>query len=390
MFRIRDCEKCILSLFYQKNSNELSRTPGHENIRAELAITRPNDLPTAIKGHREWDKDSISYKLDQSPAVISFVESRGVIGIRKKVRNEIRAEVSIIKYTDFDAVATSRNLTPEEAKFLKFDSERSVVDTMALKRFYMWNLYGGNDMSIEDWNKLCDKDFVELYSPPELRKHFLHLSHFCKQGYNEDNAIEELKAKDLAQWEDTCYNARDNFEDSVAKDLRKTYSANHWIAVKVAFKASREKFIKIRSQALLLFGFRSRAKEMPDLKSAIKAINAIVEEIMAIKLDNPKYVSINPILPSYKPKINDEIQDFFDSIPTCLDTSSAITNNITSEYIEHEVSGLTSNVIDEKALFLESLANNQTINSSQDICHVDTTICEVSISEKKIQWLTKP
>ena len=84
-------------------------------------------------------------------------ESRGVIGIRKTVRNEIRAEVSVIKHTDFDAVATSRNLTLEEAEFLKLNSERSVADTMALKRFYMWNLYSGNGMSIKDWNKLCNK-----------------------------------------------------------------------------------------------------------------------------------------------------------------------------------------------------------------------------------------
>src|SRR5207302_1969667 len=115
--------------------------PGHENIRAELASARPNDLPTAIKGHREWDKDIISYKLDQSPAVISFIEvehqkrlsarnfieiscsliastgaslkliktdeSRGVIENRKKVCNEVKAEALVIKNTDFDAVATS-------------------------------------------------------------------------------------------------------------------------------------------------------------------------------------------------------------------------------------------------------------------------------------------
>ena len=36
-----------------------------------------------------------------------------------------------------------------------------------------------------------------------------------------------------------------------------------------------EKFIEIRNQSLLLFGFKSRAKETPDLKSAIQAINAI-------------------------------------------------------------------------------------------------------------------
>src|SRR5437764_3665472 len=74
MFRIRDCKKRILSLYYQKNSNELSHSPGHENIRAELESARPTDLPTAIKGHREWDKNIVSYKLDQSPAVTSFLE----------------------------------------------------------------------------------------------------------------------------------------------------------------------------------------------------------------------------------------------------------------------------------------------------------------------------
>ena len=33
--------------------------------------------------------------------------------------------------------------------------------------------------------------------------------------------------------------------------------------------------MEIRNQSLLLFGFKSHAKETPDLKSAIKAINAI-------------------------------------------------------------------------------------------------------------------
>ncbi|CAJ0847115.1 9_t:CDS:2 [Entrophospora sp. SA101] len=467
MFRIRDCEKRILSLYYQKISNELYRLPGHENIRAELAIARPNELPTAIKGHCEWDKDNISYKLDQSPAVTSFIEvehqkclsasnfieilcsliastgaslklikmdeSRGVIGICKKVCNEIRAEVSIIKHTDFDAVATSRNLTPEEAEFLKLDSERSVADTMALKHFYMWNLYGEN----------------ESFSPPEPRKHFLCLSYFYKQGYDEESAIEELKVKDIAQWEDTCYNAKDNFEDSVAKDLHKTYSVNHWEAVqgllqslgftgiddkrilsdnqvKVAFEASREKFIEIRSQSLLLFGFKSHAKEMPDLNSAIKAINAIVgnwcgytikserklvgskgqqiwkysyqinrkaynscgfdnqEEVMAKKLDNPEYCPIAPVLPSYKPKVSDEIQDLFDSI--------SIINNITSEHVEHKISDSSSNVIDEKDLPLEMPANNQSAGLSQDRCHVDTIneAQKFQMSQEKLeQWRTK-
>ncbi|CAJ0861294.1 5748_t:CDS:1, partial [Entrophospora sp. SA101] len=235
-----------------------------------LASARPNDLPTAIKGHREWDSNAISYKIDESPAVLTFIEvehqkrlsaryfieklcsliastgsslqlikmdvSRGIIGNRKKVRNEIKAEALVIKDTDFDAVATSRNLSPEEAEFLKLDQERSVEDTMALKRFYIWNLYGGKDMNIEDWNKLCDKKFVKHFGLPEPRKHFLRLSQFRRQGYDEESAIEGLKAKDFAQWEDTCYKAKDNFEKSVADDLRKTYSANHWKVIRELFQ----------------------------------------------------------------------------------------------------------------------------------------------------------
>ncbi|CAG8644062.1 6988_t:CDS:2, partial [Diversispora eburnea] len=328
------------------------------------------------------------------------------------------AEVSVIKHTDFEAVATSRNLTPEEVEILKFDSECSVVDTMALKHFYMWNLYGENDMSIEDWNKLYDKNFVEHFSPPEPRKHFLRLSHFCKQGYDEDNAIEELKAKDLVQWEDTCYNAKDNFENSVAKDLRKTYSANYWETVrgllqsldfigmdnkrilsddqvKVAFEVSREKFIEIRSQ----YGYtiKSERKLVGPKEKRIwkysyqinqKSYNSRgfdnQEEVMARKLDNSEYCPIVPVLPSYKLKVSGEIQDFFDSIP--------ITNNTTLEYAEHEISNLSSNAIDEKDLplpeavtqWLKMPAHIQSTDLSQDICHFDTTISEGGTVEKKI------
>ncbi|CAG8808590.1 33143_t:CDS:2 [Gigaspora margarita] len=51
LYQIRDCPCRIISVFYQKNSNELFCSPGHENIRAELESARPNNLPTAIKGH---------------------------------------------------------------------------------------------------------------------------------------------------------------------------------------------------------------------------------------------------------------------------------------------------------------------------------------------------
>ncbi|CAG8634115.1 42958_t:CDS:2, partial [Gigaspora margarita] len=294
MFRIHNCEKHILSLYYQKISGEFSRSP---------------------------DIDSIFYKLDQSPAITLFIEvehqkclstrnfieilcslfaiteaslklikmdeSRGVIGIHKEVCNEIRTKVLVIKHTDFEAIVTSRNLTLEEAEFLKLDSECSVADTIALKHF------------------LCKIFMVEM------------------QGYNEESAIEELNTKDIAQWEDICYNTKDNFENLVAKNLRKTYSVNHWEAIKIAFEASCEKFIKIRSQALLLFGFRSHAKEILDLKSAIKTINTI---------------------------------DLFNSIP--------IINNITLEHVEHKISDSFSSTIDEKDLSLEMPDQNQSTKLS--------------------------
>ncbi|PKY35864.1 hypothetical protein RhiirB3_457394, partial [Rhizophagus irregularis] len=85
-------------------------------------------------------------------------ESRGVIGNCKRIRNEVRVEALVIKEMDFNAVATSWNLSLKEAEVLKFDQERSISDTIALKRFYIRNLYC-KDMSIEDWNNICNRKF---------------------------------------------------------------------------------------------------------------------------------------------------------------------------------------------------------------------------------------
>jgi len=74
LYRIRDCPRHIISIFYQKNSNELFRLPGRENIWAELASAQPNNLPTVIKGYRKWDNNTISYKIDESPAVTTFIK----------------------------------------------------------------------------------------------------------------------------------------------------------------------------------------------------------------------------------------------------------------------------------------------------------------------------
>src|SRR5256885_15445688 len=74
LYRICDYSHHIVFLFYQKNSNELFRSPGRENIQAELASTQPNNLLIAIKEHREWNNNTISYKVDESSAVITFIE----------------------------------------------------------------------------------------------------------------------------------------------------------------------------------------------------------------------------------------------------------------------------------------------------------------------------
>ncbi|CAG8539150.1 39_t:CDS:2 [Scutellospora calospora] len=168
LYQIRNCSCHIISMFYQKNSNELFHSLGHENIRAELESARPNNLPTAIKGHREWNNNIISYKVNKSLAIITFIEVEHqkyfsaryfIEKLCSLIASTIRVEALVIKETDFNAVATSQNLGSEEAENF--------------------------------------------------------------------NAIEGLVAKDFAQWEDTCYKADENLEKSVAENLCKNYSANY-------------------------------------------------------------------------------------------------------------------------------------------------------------------
>ncbi|CAG8712847.1 10905_t:CDS:2 [Cetraspora pellucida] len=144
------------------------------------------------------------------------------------------------------------------------------------------------------------------------------------------------------------------------------------------FKQSLEKFVKIQEDALLLFSFKTRAKELPNLKATVKLINAKVENRRSnnYKLHNPEYHLMAPILLLYKPELADKTQKLFDSIPITTDI-------IISEFVKHGVTYSSSNAINEKALSFEILAHNQTINSSQNIYHANT-ICEVSTSKKKI------
>ncbi|RGB28950.1 hypothetical protein C1646_767176 [Rhizophagus diaphanus] len=292
----------ITNIATPKNSNELFRPPGHENIQAELASARPNNLPTAIKGHREWNNNTISYKVDESLAVITFIEVKYQKRLSaryfiEKLCSLIIIEALVIKNTDFNAVVTSRNLSLEEAEVLKFDQERSITDTMALKHFYMRNLYC-KDMSIEDWNNICNRKFVKNFSLPEARKHFLQLSYFRRQGHDEENAMKGLKAEDNIQWEIACYKAEENLENSVAEDLRKSYLANHWKAIREFFQIL--DFTSIDDKSTLsgdtasesfmwsCKSFKSRAKVTPDLHSAIKTINAITGNWCGYTIESDK------------------------------------------------------------------------------------------------------
>ncbi|CAG8748278.1 37044_t:CDS:2, partial [Gigaspora margarita] len=336
LYRIRDCPHRIVSVFYQKNFNELFCSPGRENIQAELESAWPNNLPIAIKGHCEWNNNTISYKVDSSPAVITFIEVKHQKHLSARyfieklcsliaIRNEIRAKALVIKNTDFNAVATSRNLSHEEAKVLKFDQERSIPDTIVLKRLYMRNLYC-KDMSIEDWNNICNKKFVKNFSSPEAWKHFLWLFYFRRQGHDEENAIKGLKAEENVQWEIACYKAEEHLKKSVAEDLRKFYSANHWKAIRELFQIlgftgiddkhtlpgdtaselfmqSCKRFIEIQNQSLLLFGPKGQQVRQ-----------------YSYRINHQPYDGLGfgdkgaPELPPYRPKTDNNIQEVFDSI----------------------------------------------------------------------------
>ncbi|CAI2169432.1 9242_t:CDS:1 [Funneliformis geosporum] len=106
---------------------------------------------------------------------------------------------------------------------------------MALKRFYMKNLYC-KDMSIEDWNNIYNRKFIKNFSLLEAQKHFLQLSYFRRQGYDEESAMKELKAEENIQWEIACYRAEEKIEKSVAEDVCKSYSAKHWEVIYELFQ----------------------------------------------------------------------------------------------------------------------------------------------------------
>ncbi|RIA89294.1 hypothetical protein C1645_825059 [Glomus cerebriforme] len=149
-------------------------TPVHVETLAQM-LYRIHD---SIKSYHKWDNNAISYKIDKFPAVIIFIEVEHQKCLSARYFIKKLFEALVIKETDFNTVATSQNLDLEEAKILKFDQKHSIADIM-------------------------------------------------KHGYDEENTMEGLKAKDTIQWEMACYKVEENLKKSVIEDLHKSYLANY-------------------------------------------------------------------------------------------------------------------------------------------------------------------
>ncbi|RHZ56118.1 hypothetical protein Glove_406g23 [Diversispora epigaea] len=241
LFRIRDCPLRIV-FFYHSKKFDIFKEPCQELIRAELSALRPGDLPTAIKGQREWDKITDCYALNLSPVVETYIEVEYQRRLSAKYFPEIlcsliasteatlelilienaekvnRKEVSYIikniekkiKSADAELIVNAPDISPDEAEILKQNSIRSFTDNMTLQRHYLWKIYVSGDigdkndirdwgMNNDDWIKLCDKDFVEIYNNPEQLQYFRKLAYFRSQGSNATKAIENLEVKEEMQ-----------------------------------------------------------------------------------------------------------------------------------------------------------------------------------------------
>jgi len=286
------------------------------------------------------------------------------------VSNIIKAVEENIKGSDAELIVNAPDITPDDAEVLKQIPTRSFTDNMILQRHYLWRIYASGDIGGKDdnrdwgmddakWINLCNISFVKKFNNPEPLRHFRRLAYFRRQGSDAIKVLEGLKTKKTIQWEESH-----NSSDSSSIDLRKAYLFKQWKAIQElfqilgftgiddirtlsgniiseAFAQSCERFMEIRNQSLLLFGFKSRAKETPDLKSAIKAINAIAGNWCGytVKSDKKRIgpkgqqvwqysYQINhrpyngtgfgdkgaPELPPYRPKTDNDIQELFDSI----------------------------------------------------------------------------
>ncbi|CAG8783655.1 28870_t:CDS:2, partial [Gigaspora margarita] len=167
LYRVRDCPLRIVSLYHSKKPSKIFKEPSRDLIRAELSALRPGDLPTIIKGHREWDKIADCYALDSSPAVETYIEveyqrrfsakyfpeilcsliastgtSLKLISVedtslakatRVKVSNIIKMTEKNIKAANAELIANSPDISLYEAKTLKLNPEHSFADNMTLQ-----------------------------------------------------------------------------------------------------------------------------------------------------------------------------------------------------------------------------------------------------------------
>ncbi|CAJ0906319.1 698_t:CDS:2, partial [Entrophospora sp. SA101] len=150
------------------------------------------------------------------------------------------------------------------------------------------------------------------------------------------------------------------------------------------FKQSQEKIVKIREDALLLFGFKTRAKGLPDLNATIKFINAILdngagletqERIKAIKLNVPNYHLTVPILPPYKPESVNETQELFDLIPVTTDIATSRSSNEVCE------KSSCNNIVEKSVTNLPQLSS---IASTQDQSNNSEQFSSITEAKKEL------
>ncbi|CAI2190577.1 11467_t:CDS:2, partial [Funneliformis geosporum] len=120
--------------------------PNRNLILAGLSALRPIDLPTAVKGHRKWDKIADCYAFDASSAVETYIEAEyqrrlsakyfpeilcslvsstgasleiisaeDTIANRKIVSNIIKTIEENIKYSDAELIANAPDIIPDDA-----------------------------------------------------------------------------------------------------------------------------------------------------------------------------------------------------------------------------------------------------------------------------------
>ncbi|CAI2185725.1 10044_t:CDS:2, partial [Funneliformis geosporum] len=97
-------------------------TPVHVKALVQMLY----QILDSIKGYCEWNNNAISYKINKSSAVITFIE------------------------VEHQKCLSARYFIKKLCSLIASTGECSIADTMAFKCFYMRNLYGDKDININD------------------------------------------------------------------------------------------------------------------------------------------------------------------------------------------------------------------------------------------------